>query len=132
MYLVIQLYPTLHKPMDYSWPSSSAHGILQAITLKRVDISFSRVRNPGIELRSPLQADSLPSKTPGKPPNIPYSFINCGLHIVCNILRTYSLCNWKFVPSDTFTFPPTSLSSPLATTSPLFLGVWCVLDSTYK
>ena len=62
--------------------------------------------DPEIEPRSPVQADSLPSKSPGKPPNLPYSFINHGLHTVCNVLRTYLLCNWKFVPWDAINFPP--------------------------
>ena len=121
-------------PWTGNLPGSSVRGILQARRLEWAAISFSRGSSrPRNKTRSPaLQADSLPSKTPGKPPNIPYSFINYGLHIVCNILRTYLLCNWKFVPLDTFTFPPTSISSPLATTSPLFLGVWCFLDSTCK
>ena len=45
------------------------HGILQAIILEWVAISFSRnLPNPGIEPGSPaLYADSLPSKTLGKP-----------------------------------------------------------------
>jgi len=33
---------TLWDPMDYSSPSSSVHGILQARILERVAISFSR------------------------------------------------------------------------------------------
>ena len=40
--LVTQLCPTLCDPMDYSLPSSSAHGILQARILECVAISFSR------------------------------------------------------------------------------------------
>ena len=40
--LVIQLCPTLCDPKDYSLPSSSVHGILQARTLKWVAIPFSR------------------------------------------------------------------------------------------
>ena len=39
---VTQLCPSLCDPMDYSLPGSSVHGILQARTLERVAISFSR------------------------------------------------------------------------------------------
>ena len=39
---VAQLYPTLCNPMDYSPPGFSIHGILQARTLERVAIFFSR------------------------------------------------------------------------------------------
>ena len=55
--------------MDYSPPGSSVHGILQASILEWIAIPFSRGSpEPGIELTSPaLQADSLPSKPPGKP-----------------------------------------------------------------
>ena len=60
---------SLCDPMDYSLPGSSVHGIFQAKILEWVAISFSRdLPNPGIKPRSPaLQADSLPSKPPGKP-----------------------------------------------------------------
>ena len=40
--LVIQLYPTLCDPMDYSLPGSSVHGIVQAGILKWIAMSFSR------------------------------------------------------------------------------------------
>ena len=40
--LVAQSYPTLHSPMNCSLPGSSVHGILQAIVLERIAISFSR------------------------------------------------------------------------------------------
>ena len=68
--LVAQSYLTLCNNMDCSLPGSFIHGILQARILERVAISFSRdLPNPGIEPRSPaLQADSLPSEPPGKPP----------------------------------------------------------------
>ena len=67
--LVTQLRPTLCEPMDYIPPGSSVHGILQASILEWIAIPFSRGSpEPGIELISPaLQADSLPSKPPGKP-----------------------------------------------------------------
>ena len=55
--------------VDYRLPSSSVHGILQARILEWVAISFSGdLPDPGIEPRSPaLQADALPSESPGKP-----------------------------------------------------------------
>ena len=67
--LIAQLCPTLCDPMDYSWPGSSVHGILQARILEWVAIPFSRgSSDPGIEPGSPtLQADSLPSELRGKP-----------------------------------------------------------------
>ena len=56
-------------PVDCSLPGSSVHGILQAIILKWVAISFSRGSS---QLRdqtgSPtLEADALTSEPPGKP-----------------------------------------------------------------
>ena len=54
--------------MDHSLPDSSAHGILQARILEWVAIPTpGDLPDPGVESRSPtLQADSLPSKPPGK------------------------------------------------------------------
>ena len=40
--IVALLYPTLCDPVDYSPPGSSVHGILQAIILEWVAMSFSR------------------------------------------------------------------------------------------
>ena len=67
--LVAQSCPTLYNPMDSSPPTSSVHGILQAIILEWVAVpSPGDLPDPGIEPRSPaLQADSLPSEPPGKP-----------------------------------------------------------------
>ena len=65
--LVAQSCPTLATP--WTSPSgSSVHGILQARRLEWVAISFSRgPSNPGMKPGSPaLQANSLPSKPPGK------------------------------------------------------------------
>ena len=39
---VVQLCPTLYKPMDYSLPGSSVHGTFQARILEGVAISFSK------------------------------------------------------------------------------------------
>ena len=68
--LVTQSCPTLCDPIVCSLPGSSVHGILQAGILEQVAIYFSAdLPDPGIKLTSPaLQADSLPSEPPGKPP----------------------------------------------------------------
>ena len=50
---VVQLYPTLCDPMDWSLLGSCVHGILQARILEWVAISYSRgFPNPGIKLAS--------------------------------------------------------------------------------
>ena len=55
--------------MDYSLPGSSVHGILQARILQWVAIPFSRSSDLGTEpVSSALQADSLLSDPPEKPP----------------------------------------------------------------
>ena len=68
-----QSYPTLRNPMDCSPPGSSVHGILQARVLEWVAIpSPEDLSDPGIKPGPPaLQADSLPSKPPQKPPFFP-------------------------------------------------------------
>ena len=70
--LVAQSCSTLYDLTDCSLPGSSVHGILQERILKWVAIPFSRgsdLPDPGIKLGSPrLQADSLPSEPPEKPP----------------------------------------------------------------
>ena len=55
--------------MDCSLPGSSVRGIFQARVLSGVPFpSPGDIPDPGIEPRSPaLQADTLPSKPPGKP-----------------------------------------------------------------
>ena len=66
--LITQSCPTLHDPMDWSLTGSSAHGIHQARILEPVALpSPGGLPGPGIERWSPsLQADSLPSESPGK------------------------------------------------------------------
>ena len=61
----------LCNPTDYSLLGSSVHGIFQARILECVAIPFSRgFSDPGVKAgSSKLQADSLPSKQPGKPKN---------------------------------------------------------------
>ena len=68
--LVAQLCPTLCDPIDCSLPGSSLHGILHARILEWVSMPFSRGSlQPRDQPRSPaLQADSLSSEPPGKPP----------------------------------------------------------------
>ena len=70
--LVTQLCLILCDPMDCSPPGSSDHGILQSRTLEWVAISFfSGSSQSEIEPHSlALQAVSLPSEPPGKPPKI--------------------------------------------------------------
>ena len=72
---LLQSYPTLCNPMNFSPPGSSVHGILQARMLEWVVIFFSRESSrPGDRALSPaLQAHSLPSEPPGKPVLIPIS-----------------------------------------------------------
>ena len=51
----LQLCLTLCDPIDYSLPSSSAHGILQARILEWVATPFSRdLPNQGTEPASPV------------------------------------------------------------------------------
>ena len=61
--------PDSLRPIDYSPPGSSVHGILQARILEWVAIPFSRRSSQSCyQTGSPaLQADSLPSEPPGKP-----------------------------------------------------------------
>ena len=64
--LVAQSCPTLWDLMDCNLPGSSLHESLQARIQEWVTISFSK---GSFEPGSPeLQADSLPSEPPGKPP----------------------------------------------------------------
>ena len=60
--------PTLCGPMDCSPPGPSVLGILQAEYWSGLPFPFpGDLPDPGIEPRSlTLQADSLPSKLPGK------------------------------------------------------------------
>ena len=69
--LVTQSCLTLWDPMDCSPPAPLSTGILQARILEWVAMPCSRGYFwPGIKPRSPsLQADSLPSETPGKSKN---------------------------------------------------------------
>ena len=66
--LVTQSCLTLYDPMDCSLPGSSVHGILQARILEWVAMPSSRGSSPPREPgSSALQAESLPSESPGKP-----------------------------------------------------------------
>ena len=70
--LVTQSCPTFCDPMDCSPLGSSVHRILQERYNSGLPcLPPGDLLNPGIKARSPaLQADSSPSETPGKPPNI--------------------------------------------------------------
>ena len=67
--LVSQSCLTLWDPMDCSLPGPSILGIFQARLLEWIAIPFSRGSSlPWVEPGFPsLQADSLPSESPGKP-----------------------------------------------------------------
>ena len=67
--LFIQYVQLFCDLMNYSLPGSSVHGILQARFLEWVVFSSpGDLPYRGIQPRSPeWQADSLPSKPPGKP-----------------------------------------------------------------
>ena len=75
--LVPQSCLTLGNPMDCNLSGSSVHGILQARILVQVSIPFpGALPNPRIKCGSPLlQADSLPSKPPGKPSLLCYPLL---------------------------------------------------------
>ena len=68
---VAQSCLTLCNPMHCGCPGFSVHGILQARILEWVAIPVSRGSSqPAIEPRTPaLQAESLPSESPGQPRN---------------------------------------------------------------
>ena len=80
--LVTQSCPALCDPMDSSVPGSSDHRILQARILECICHSFPSLGDlpdPGIEPKSPaVQADSLPSELPGKPPVYYYLLLLLG------------------------------------------------------
>ena len=67
--LVTQLCPTLCDPMNCSSPGTSVQEFFRQEYRSGLSfISTGDLPDPGIELRSPaLQADSLPSESPGKP-----------------------------------------------------------------
>ena len=69
---VAQLCPIIYDPIDCSPRGSSAHGILLARILERIQpfSSLGDLPDPEIEAGSPaLHVDSLPSEPPGKPSN---------------------------------------------------------------
>ena len=104
--LFAHLCLTLCDPTDCSSPGSSVHGILQARILKWVAFPpRGDLPNPGIEPWSPeLQAASLPSKLPGKPP-LRRLCMMCFKHIPITYSHSIS---WVFSPSP---HNPNSFSS---------------------
>ena len=68
--LVAQSCPTLCDPMDCRPPGSSVYGVLQARILEWVPFpSPGDLPDPGVEPSFPaLQAHSILSEQPGKPP----------------------------------------------------------------
>ena len=67
--LVAQSSPTLCDPWTVGCQAPLSMGILQARILENLLLQ-GNLPNPGIKPSSPaLQADSLPSKAPGKPKN---------------------------------------------------------------
>ena len=63
---VIQSCPTLCNPMDYSLPGSSVHGILQAIVLEWVGISFFRASSLPRDWTQVSRIAGRPSEPRGK------------------------------------------------------------------
>ena len=65
---LLQSYPTLCDPMDFSPPASTVHGILQARILEWVTMpSPGNLPNPGIKPMPPVvDAPSLNNWTAGK------------------------------------------------------------------
>ena len=99
---VTQSCPTLCIPTDCSPPGFSVHGILQARILEWVAFpSPGDLPNPGVEpSSSALQADSIPSEPPGKPPVYLYNGI---LFIHKKELSSeihYNMMNLKHTVSD--------------------------------
>ena len=62
-----KLVASFCDPVDFSPPGFSIHGIPQARILEWVAIPFSRGSSQPRDGSPALQADSLPSKPPGKP-----------------------------------------------------------------
>ena len=100
--LVTQLCPecvlTLCNPMDCSPPGSSVYGILQARILEWVVIPFSTgmflTQGLNTSLLHELQADSLPSETPGKSQGIfVYNFKKASITIHSTTIE--KLSKWK-------------------------------------
>ena len=90
-----QLCPTLCGTLDCSPPGSSVHGILQAVILKRVTISFSRdLPDPGIETASPATASGFFTTEPPGQPLCIIEQVNKGLY-----------CFGLFCTLFNFTFP---------------------------
>ena len=107
---VAQSFLTLCDPMDCSLLGSSVHGIFQARVLEWV-LQWSPFPSPGdrpkpgIEPGSPtLQADTLLSDPPGKPPNIGLVILNPWLlcrnfRILLSIKKKIWAFDWDYIAS---------------------------------
>ena len=94
---VAQFCLSLCDPKDCSLPRFSVHGILQASIVEQGPIPFSRdLPDPGIKFRSPaLQADSLPSESPGK---FIYIICVCVCVCVCVCIVSFQRRQWHPTP----------------------------------
>ena len=103
----------LCDPMYYSLPGSSVHGIFQARILERIAISSSRGSSQPrdwtcvscvpcvgrwILYHWDTWEAALSRSIVFQLPSKQHSIVTYSHHIACYIPRTYSSCNWKFVP----------------------------------
>ena len=90
--IFVQSCPTLCNPMDCRPPGSSVHGISQARILEWVAISFSRGSSWPRDRTwiSHIEADTLTSEPPGKPPRWVYKCF-----LLFSILRNFEK-DWHF------------------------------------
>ena len=112
--------------MDSSPPGSSVHGVLQARILEWVAIPFSRGSSwPRIKPGSPaLQADTLLSEPPGKPPSmIKYVILQLRKRQRLSNLPKYS----QVVSSDARNLTQTHLTSKF-----ILFPISCTLGTTAK
>ena len=95
---VVQLCPTLCKPIDCSLPGSSVHRIHQARILEwQTFASPGYPPKPGIEPRSPaLLADSLQSEPPGIPNYFMYTQVKLALSL-CLYFREKLVLNCEVI-----------------------------------
>ena len=108
-------------PQALSPPGSSVHGILQARILEWAAIPFSRGL---LDPRSPaLQADSLPSESPGKPTFTKHTFVH-----VIPLFKTL-ICGVSLYVESTVNSPMTFHISPLLRPRPPAPGPSVILHA---